>query len=176
MEKLLEVEHLTKVFTLGSMLSRIRITAVDNVSFYIKPAEIFALAGESGCGKTTTARMILGFEEPTSGTIVHNGKVVRDPRTRRSGSPRAYRRSSRTPSRPSTPCARSTAISLRRSRTTSWPGTKTRPSTDRREAEGGRPVLRRVRRQVPERVLRRATAADLHRQGAADRPDAPDRG
>jgi len=74
MEKLLEVDHLTKVFSMGSMISRIRITATDNVSFYIKPAEIFALAGESGCGKTTTARMILGFEEPTSGVIVHNGK------------------------------------------------------------------------------------------------------
>jgi peptide/nickel transport system ATP-binding protein len=75
MEKLLEVDHLTKVFTLGSMISRIRITATDKVSFYIKPAEIFALAGESGCGKTTAARMILGFEEPTSGAIVHKGRV-----------------------------------------------------------------------------------------------------
>lgn len=74
MEKLLEVQHLTKVFSLGSMISRARITATDNVSFHIKPAEIFALAGESGCGKTTTARMILGFEEPTSGMIVHKDK------------------------------------------------------------------------------------------------------
>lgn len=74
MDKLVEVEHLTKVFSLGSVLSRVRITAVDNVSFYVKPAEIFALAGESGCGKTTTARMILGFEEPTSGAIIYKGK------------------------------------------------------------------------------------------------------
>lgn len=74
MERLVEVEHLTKIFSLGSVLSRVRITAVDDVSFYIRPAEIFALAGESGCGKTTTARMILGFEEPTSGTIVYKGK------------------------------------------------------------------------------------------------------
>ncbi len=75
MEKLVEIDHLTKVFTLGSVLSRVRITATDSVSFYIKPAEIFALAGESGCGKTTTARMILGFEEPTSGTIAYRGQV-----------------------------------------------------------------------------------------------------
>ncbi len=74
MEKLLEVEHLTKVFFLGNVISRIRLTATDNVSFDIKPAEIFALAGESGCGKTTTARMILGFEQPTAGVIIHNGK------------------------------------------------------------------------------------------------------
>ena len=74
MEKLLEVNNLTKVFSLGSMLSRIRITAVDNVSFHIEPGEIFALAGESGCGKTTAAKIILGFEKPTSGAILHKGK------------------------------------------------------------------------------------------------------
>ena len=73
MDKLLDVDHLTKVYSLGSLTSRIRITATDDVSFYIKPAEIFTLAGESGCGKTTTAKMVLGFEEPTSGAIVHNG-------------------------------------------------------------------------------------------------------
>ena len=80
MDKLLEVKQLTKVFSLGSMLSRVRITAVDNVSFEIKPAEIFALAGESGCGKSTTARMVLGFEEPTSGQIIHQGDHERKTR------------------------------------------------------------------------------------------------
>ena len=75
MQKLLEVDHLTKIYTLGNVVSRVRITAVDNISFHIKPAEIFALAGESGCGKTTTARIILGFEAPTSGRIIHKGKT-----------------------------------------------------------------------------------------------------
>ena len=73
MDKLLDVEHITKIYSLGSVTSKIRITATDDVSFYIKPAEIFTLAGESGCGKTTTAKIVLGFEHPTSGTIVHNG-------------------------------------------------------------------------------------------------------
>ncbi|MDW8064875.1 MAG: ABC transporter ATP-binding protein [Anaerolineae bacterium] len=77
MENLLEVVHLTKIFTLGSLLSRIRVRAVDDVSFHIKPAEIFTLAGESGCGKTTLARMILGFEEPTSGQILYQGKEIK---------------------------------------------------------------------------------------------------
>ena len=74
MDKVLEVDQLTKVFSFGSMLSRIKITATDHISFYVKPAEIFALAGESGCGKTTAARMILGFEEPTTGAIIHKGR------------------------------------------------------------------------------------------------------
>ena len=74
MERVLEVDNLSKIFTLGSMISRTKITAVDNVSFDVKPSEIFALAGESGCGKTTVARIILGFETPSSGEIVHKGK------------------------------------------------------------------------------------------------------
>ncbi len=75
MDKLLEVNDLTKQFSQGNMIARIALTAVDHVSFYIKPAEIFTLAGESGCGKTTTAKIVLGFEEATSGQILHNGKL-----------------------------------------------------------------------------------------------------
>ncbi len=71
MTRILELQDVTKVFHMGSVLSRLRITAVDHVSFHVESAEIFGLAGESGCGKTTIARMILGFEEPTSGQIIH---------------------------------------------------------------------------------------------------------
>src|SRR6188474_3514856 len=74
MDKLLEVNDLSKRYFQGNVLARVTITAVDHISFYIKPAEIFTLAGESGCGKTTTAKIIIGFEEPTSGEIIHNGK------------------------------------------------------------------------------------------------------
>lgn len=76
MSPLLEVQNLTKVFTLGGLFSRVRITAVDRVSFAIEEGEIFTLAGESGCGKTTTARMILGFEVPTAGTIRYRGREL----------------------------------------------------------------------------------------------------
>ena len=75
MDKLLEINDLTKQYSQGNILARITLTAVDHVSFYIKPAEIFTLAGESGCGKTTTAKIIIGFEEATSGEILHNGKL-----------------------------------------------------------------------------------------------------
>ena len=75
MDKLLEVNDLTKRYSQGNVIARITLTAVDHISFYIKPAEIFTLAGESGCGKTTTAKVVLGFEEATSGAILHNGKL-----------------------------------------------------------------------------------------------------
>lgn len=71
MQPILETHNLTKVFYRGSLLARDRIVAVDNVSFTIRRGEVFTLAGESGCGKTTVARMILGFEQPTSGDIVY---------------------------------------------------------------------------------------------------------
>lgn len=75
MDKLLEVDQLTKEYSQGSVLARIKIIAADRISFYMKPAEIFTLAGESGCGKTTTAKIVLGFEEATTGTVSHQGKV-----------------------------------------------------------------------------------------------------
>lgn len=75
MDKLLEIKELTKRYSQGNVIARITLTAVDRISFYIKPAEIFTLAGESGCGKTTTAKIIIGFEEATSGAIYHNGKL-----------------------------------------------------------------------------------------------------
>src|SRR5688572_15881985 len=75
MDKLLEVNDLTKRYSQGNVLARVTLTAVDHISFYIKPAEIFTLAGESGCGKTTTAKIVLGFEDATSGAILHNGKL-----------------------------------------------------------------------------------------------------
>ncbi len=76
MEYLIEVKNLTKVFTYGSIFSRTKITAVDNISFEIKEAEIFTIAGESGCGKTTTAKIILGFEEPTKGEIRYKNQRI----------------------------------------------------------------------------------------------------
>lgn len=75
MDQLLSVQGLVKAFSRGSIFSRDKIIAVDHISFNTRPAEIFALAGESGCGKSTTARMVLGFEEPTAGVIKYKGNV-----------------------------------------------------------------------------------------------------
>jgi oligopeptide/dipeptide ABC transporter ATP-binding protein len=74
---LLEVEDLHKDFPLrgGSPWSprRGEIRAVDGVSFTIHEKGTFGLVGETGCGKTTTARLILRLEEPTSGRIAFRG-------------------------------------------------------------------------------------------------------
>ncbi len=79
---LLEVNQLKKHFPIRSGLLR-RITgnvrAVDDVSFSIERGETLALVGESGCGKTTTARCILRAVNPTSGEIrfrTHDNTIV----------------------------------------------------------------------------------------------------
>lgn len=50
--------------------------AVDNLSFEVKPGEIFGLLGVNGAGKTTTFRMIMGLLEPSSGQITLDGKPI----------------------------------------------------------------------------------------------------
>ena len=53
---------------------KIKIKAVDDVSFDLKKAKTLAIVGESGCGKTTLARCIMGFLKPTSGSISLEGQ------------------------------------------------------------------------------------------------------
>lgn len=74
---LIETRNLTKKYPVsrsGFPWSRKRFTAVDGVNLLIHPGESMALVGESGCGKTTLARMILVLERPTEGTVFFRGK------------------------------------------------------------------------------------------------------
>lgn len=72
---LISVEELEKHYDVDTgMLARLRgnqrsVHAVDGVNFEIEKGEIFGLAGESGCGKTTTARCLSRLEQPTGGDI-----------------------------------------------------------------------------------------------------------
>ena len=67
-----EARGVVKVFGGGQDAVR----ALDNVSVAIRQNEFFTLLGPSGCGKTTLLRLIAGFEQPTAGEILLNGKPV----------------------------------------------------------------------------------------------------
>jgi oligopeptide/dipeptide ABC transporter ATP-binding protein len=74
---LLEVVNLKKYFPVKEGIfsrSRRQVHAVDGISFNIFPGEIVGLVGESGCGKSTVARLILRLIEPTEGIIRFNGE------------------------------------------------------------------------------------------------------
>lgn len=81
--EILKVEHLKKYFPveksfLEKMLTRTRhfVRAVDDVSFSVLKGEIFTLAGESGCGKTTTGKLVVSLMPPTSGKIFFNNVEI----------------------------------------------------------------------------------------------------
>ena len=74
---LLNVQNLVKYFPIrAGFLRKVvnHVKAVDDVSFYIRKGETLGLVGESGCGKTTTARSILRLQEPTSGVVEFEGE------------------------------------------------------------------------------------------------------
>jgi peptide/nickel transport system ATP-binding protein len=79
-EPLVAVEKLTKHFpiTKGIIFQKevARVHAVEDVTFDIYPGETLGLVGESGCGKSTTARLVTRLIEPTSGTIRFEGEEI----------------------------------------------------------------------------------------------------
>ncbi|MEC9490886.1 MAG: ATP-binding cassette domain-containing protein, partial [Halanaerobiales bacterium] len=71
-EILLEVKNLKKYFPItAGFFNKVEgyVKAVDNLTFSIKKGEVFGLVGESGCGKSTTARSILRALDPTAGEV-----------------------------------------------------------------------------------------------------------
>jgi oligopeptide transport system ATP-binding protein len=78
-EPILEIKHLKKYFPVkGGFWSKTigYVHAVDDVSFYLYKGETLGLVGESGCGKSTTGRLILKLLEPTAGKILFEGRDI----------------------------------------------------------------------------------------------------
>jgi oligopeptide/dipeptide ABC transporter ATP-binding protein len=72
---LIELKNIQKIYQVGGGFlgsGSKDLTAVNNISFKIEEGQTYGLVGESGCGKTTTAKMILMLEEPTQGSIIFN--------------------------------------------------------------------------------------------------------
>jgi peptide/nickel transport system ATP-binding protein len=79
---LLRTEKLSRHFRIGSGLKRRTLHAVDDVSLSIGEREIVALAGESGSGKSTIARLLAKIYKPTSGEIYFQGRPISGFRSR----------------------------------------------------------------------------------------------
>jgi peptide/nickel transport system ATP-binding protein len=78
-DALLDVRDLKRYFPIrGGLLQRqvATVHAVDGISFEVKRGETLGIVGESGCGKSTTARLLIRLLEPDSGTIVFDGRPV----------------------------------------------------------------------------------------------------
>ncbi len=76
-EPLIAVRDLTKVLAVrGEDGKRAEFVAVDAISFGIQRGETYGLIGESGSGKTTTGRMVLGLEKATSGSVTYDGNEL----------------------------------------------------------------------------------------------------
>jgi len=79
--EIVNVEHLTKVFPLKKRLfskEQPYVRAVDEISFTIEKGKILGLVGESGCGKTTIAKLLVRLLHPTGGKISIRGKDIAD--------------------------------------------------------------------------------------------------
>jgi oligopeptide/dipeptide ABC transporter ATP-binding protein len=79
---LLELDDVRKHYPVRGGLLGLKVAgvvrAVDGISLTVHPGQTLSIVGESGCGKTTTARLILRLEAPTSGTICFDGKPIDD--------------------------------------------------------------------------------------------------
>jgi peptide/nickel transport system ATP-binding protein len=78
-QPLLSVRGLTKHFPLkGGFLGRAAgvVQAVDDVSFDVRKGETLGIVGESGCGKSTTSRLIMALMSPTKGEVIFDGQTV----------------------------------------------------------------------------------------------------
>ncbi|MEA4973423.1 MAG: ATP-binding cassette domain-containing protein [Candidatus Metalachnospira sp.] len=79
--KILEVNNLKQYFEINKYLT---IKAVDGISFHVNEGEIYGLVGESGCGKSTVAKSLMGLYDITEGEVFYKGNKISDRKVYRS--------------------------------------------------------------------------------------------
>lgn len=72
----LQVKNLTKSYRIGSFFSKEKKEILKNISFDVKEGEIFSIVGQSGAGKSTIGKILLGIEKEDSGEIVFLGRSL----------------------------------------------------------------------------------------------------
>lgn len=77
-EVVFKIEDLEKTYTISRGLFKDPqvIKAVNKINFNVQKGETYSIVGESGCGKSTTAKMLLNIEQPTAGKIFYRGKDI----------------------------------------------------------------------------------------------------
>ncbi len=73
MSEIIQVKNLKKYFNVGG---KKQLKAIDGISFSINKGETYGLVGESGCGKTTTGRVLLRLYDPTDGQVIVDGQDI----------------------------------------------------------------------------------------------------
>lgn len=77
-EVVFKIEDLEKTYTISRGLFKDPqvVKAVNKINFNVQKGETYSIVGESGCGKSTTAKMLLNIEQPTAGKIFYRGKDI----------------------------------------------------------------------------------------------------
>ena len=169
MSELLKVTDLVKHFPVREMqgLRMVRgdVRAVDGVSFTVNQGETLGLVGESGCGKSTTSRLVTRLLEPTSGSILFEGtELARASEAKLRPFRRDLQIVFQDPYSSLNP-RHTVATILSHAAARARPGQGPREAARAGAARAGRPEPR-AHQPLPERVLGRPAPAHRHRAGA----------